>query len=349
MSTKEMNLPLTDIRLDGRTQPRVQLNHGIVRDYAEAYKARAKFPALIVFFDRRYYWLADGFHRWRAAQRAGLSKVPCEVHEGTSGDARWYSCSANRARGLRRTNGDKRKCVFAAFKHPSGAKLSDRRIADPCGVSHNFVSNLRKELSSDDSCPPETVGKDGKVRRRKPPKQRKTKTPKSIPPIDDDIDANDGDEIHDDDKYDAANITNDRGDDDHIDTTNGAEDPGNVTVADPSDAPVVASGTPGNFSADILTPDDDPIGGDDDDIDRSNGVEIEQLIDAFDTYVLLSPVARATAATAAPSSRRRLMSVICSDLTLSLRPFWEPPQRLPAARAAAWPARIRSVLTSFSY
>ncbi len=89
MSTQEVNLALKDIRLDGETQPRVQLNHRIVRDYAEAYEARAKFPALIVFFDRRYYWLADGFHRWHAAQHAGLSKVPCEGHEGTPGDARW--------------------------------------------------------------------------------------------------------------------------------------------------------------------------------------------------------------------------------------------------------------------
>jgi hypothetical protein len=274
MSTKEMNLPLTDIRLDGRTQPRVQLNHGIVRDYAEAYKARAKFPALIVFFDRRYYWLADGFHRWRAAQRAGLSKVPCEVHEGTSGDARWYSCSANRARGLRRTNGDKRKCVFAAFKHPSGAKLSDRRIADPCGVSHNFVSNLRKELSSDDSCPPETVGKDGKVRRRKPPKQRKTKTPKSIPPIDDDIDANNGDEIRDDDQQDATSIVN-GGNDDQNNANDVAEDLTNVTFDDALD----------NSSADTLTAPEDAIDETDDDIDRTNGIELEQVQDAYDQHV----------------------------------------------------------------
>jgi hypothetical protein len=283
---RQMTLALTNLRLDGDTQPRAKIDENVVNDYAEAYGKKEKLPPLTVFNDGTAYWLADGFHRVRGAKKVGRIKVQCEVYKGEQEDARWYSYSANQTHGLRRSNEDKRKCVFAALKHPRGKKMSDRLIADHCGVCNTFVGLLRRELSTVDSCPTETVGKDGKVRRRKPPKQRKTKTPKSIPPIDDDIDANDGDEIHDDDKYGAANITNDRGDDDHIDTTNGAEDPGNVTVADPSDAPVVASGTPGNFSADILTPDDDPIGGDDDDIDRSNGVAIEQLQDAFDAYVV---------------------------------------------------------------
>jgi hypothetical protein len=47
----------------------------------------------------------------------------------------------------RRSNEDKRKAVVAALQHPKGAKLSDRQIAEHCGVSSMFVGKCRDELS----------------------------------------------------------------------------------------------------------------------------------------------------------------------------------------------------------
>jgi hypothetical protein len=273
-SPRQMTLALTTLRRDGDTQPRAKIDENVVNDYAEAYGKKEKLPPLTVFYDGTAYWLADGFHRVRGAKEVGRIKVQCEVYKGGQEDARWYSYSANQTHGLRRSNADKRKSVSSALKHPFGKKLSDRLIADHCGVSHNLVSSIRNELSSDDSCPAETVGTDGKVRRRKPSKQRKTKTPKSIPPIDDDIDANNGAEIRDDDQQDATSIVN-GGNDDQNNANDGAEDLTNVTVDDALD----------NSSADTLTAPEDAIDETDDDIDRTNGIELEQVQDAYDQHV----------------------------------------------------------------
>jgi hypothetical protein len=88
------------------------------------------------------------------------------------------------------------------------------------------------------------------------------------------------------DHVEVVEAVDDYGDDDHVDTTNGDEDPGNVTVGDRSDAPVVVNGTPGNFSADIVTADDDTLGSEDDHVGRDNGVGLKQLQDAYEQHIV---------------------------------------------------------------
>ena len=137
---------LGSIRLDGSTQPRAEIDNALVREYAEYYAAGVKMPPLIVFFDGVDHWLADGFHRWHAARRADLKSVPCDVRKGTREDARWFSYSANKTHGLRRDNEDKARAVRAALKHPNGAKMSDRQIAEHVGVDPMTVGKYRKQL-----------------------------------------------------------------------------------------------------------------------------------------------------------------------------------------------------------
>jgi hypothetical protein len=137
-------LALDVIRRDGGTQPRVAIDHDIVREYADEIRAGAKFPPLVVFFDGTHYWLGDGFHRAAASIEAGMSAVECEVHTGTQQEAQWYSFSVNKTHGLRRSNADKQLAVRAALAHPNASGLSDRQIAEHCGVSHNMISEYRK-------------------------------------------------------------------------------------------------------------------------------------------------------------------------------------------------------------
>ena len=132
-----------NIRLDGGTQPRAALNVNAIEDYAKAMSAGAKFPPVAVFYDGEHYWLADGFHRIKAGCAAGLDVIDCEVHQGTVEDAQWYSFSANKANGLRRTNSDKQRAVKAALAHPRSGSLSNSEIARHCGVTTPMVGKWR--------------------------------------------------------------------------------------------------------------------------------------------------------------------------------------------------------------
>lgn len=138
-----MNLPITEIRTDGGTQPRAQLDMMVVAEYADEMQAGNRFPAVIVFYDGSDYWLADGYHRLWAARQTGLEAIDADVRQGTVDDARWFSYAANQSHGLRRSNEDKRRAVEAALQHPKAGGLSDNQIAHHCGVSQPFVSKLR--------------------------------------------------------------------------------------------------------------------------------------------------------------------------------------------------------------
>jgi transposase-like protein len=148
-----IELPVAQIRLDGGTQPRAALDFGAIDDYADAMTDGAKFPPLVVFYDGENYWLADGFHRVKAAWQASRETVAAEVRLGTLEDARWYSFSANRANGLRRTNEDKQRAVKAALLHPKSAGLSNRAIARHVGVDEGTVRNWREKLAADAEIP----------------------------------------------------------------------------------------------------------------------------------------------------------------------------------------------------
>ena len=75
------------IRIDGGTQSRVEINNEIVTEYAEAIKAVAEFPAVVVFNDGADSWLADGFHRFHAHNQAGKTSISADVRTGTARDA----------------------------------------------------------------------------------------------------------------------------------------------------------------------------------------------------------------------------------------------------------------------
>jgi transposase-like protein len=114
----------------------------------DAMKDGVRFPPITVFYDGTEYWLADGFHRTEAAFGAGLTEIACDVHQGTREDAQWYSFSANKTNGLRRTNEDKQRAVKAALAHSGGAGKSDSAIAKHVGVAVQTVCSWREKLQA---------------------------------------------------------------------------------------------------------------------------------------------------------------------------------------------------------
>ncbi len=142
-----MKIAINNLRLDGGTQPRAEVDPFVVDDYAEALHAGIEFPAITAFYDGSLYWLADGFHRVSAAKKAGNTEIEADVKQGTQRDAILFSVGANAAHGLRRTNADKRRAVQRLLTDEEWTKWSDREIARRCSVHHEMVGKLRKEFS----------------------------------------------------------------------------------------------------------------------------------------------------------------------------------------------------------
>lgn len=154
------SLLIRQIRRDGGTQARIGLHEATVIEYTELmrdhlwdFQSRQR-P--IVLFDGEAFWLADGFHRIEAAQRAGLSDYPVEVLRGSKRDAILRAAGANSQHGLRRTNADKRQAVELLLRDEEWRQWSDRKIADVCAVGNKFVGDVRRDLSVSGTQIPET-------------------------------------------------------------------------------------------------------------------------------------------------------------------------------------------------
>lgn len=137
---------LEKLRLDGGTQSRAVTDADTVMKYAYDMEHGQMFPPVVVFHDGSDHWLADGFQRVYAAQALEWDRILADIRQGTQRDAILYSCGANAAHGLPRTNEDKRRAVRKLLEDEEWAGWSDRKIADIASVSPDFVNRLRAEL-----------------------------------------------------------------------------------------------------------------------------------------------------------------------------------------------------------
>jgi hypothetical protein len=111
--------------------------------------------------------IVDGFHRLEATRRACRSRILAEIVDGTRVDALRAALSANSQHGARLTNADKRRKVTVALSDETIGKLSNRQIADLCGVSDRFVAEVGAQLRTVRSCAPDiqvSMGCDGNKR-----------------------------------------------------------------------------------------------------------------------------------------------------------------------------------------
>lgn len=171
------------IQQDGGTQSRAKINTYTVAEYAEKIKQGEELPPIVVFYDGSDYWLADGFHRYYATKKAGLSEINTEVINGTKRDAVLFSVGSNAEHGLPRTNADKHCAVNLLLKDDEWMKWSSREIARRCKVSKTLVSDIRATLSVTDSMKTkrtfthhktgkETTMKTGNIGQKKPAAER---------------------------------------------------------------------------------------------------------------------------------------------------------------------------------
>ncbi|CAA6679150.1 MULTISPECIES: chromosome partitioning protein ParB [unclassified Lentimonas] len=160
MQTQDLTLDNIDIY--GGTQTRVETNDDAISCYADEMACGAVFPPITVFYDGAKYWLADGFHRFLAAQRNEMPSIVAEVHEGSRTDALRHALGANATNGIYRSNADKRNAVEIALEE--WPNMSNSVIAELCRVSGDLVRRNRIAMEKMERIAPrETVtGKDGK-------------------------------------------------------------------------------------------------------------------------------------------------------------------------------------------
>ncbi len=132
------------------------------------------------------FYLTRGFHRVAALEKAGRSRVECEIKTGSFEDALLDAVQGDLGHGLRRSNKDKRRCVELVLS--IRADWSDKVIAEKASVSQDLVAEVRAELPEPEveskKTPPKPgyrLGRDGKWHPGTQP-TRKNKTEPSTEP-----------------------------------------------------------------------------------------------------------------------------------------------------------------------
>lgn len=150
---------LEDVAFDAGTQIRASISESVVADYAERMVDGTTFPPIVLFHDGSAYYLADGFHRFMAAQRNEFRDIDAEIHAGTKEDALWFALGANKANGQRLSEADKTHALRLAFQ--SWPDRSARSIAEQVGCSSTYASRIRDEVRTSLQPVSRVVGSDG--------------------------------------------------------------------------------------------------------------------------------------------------------------------------------------------
>jgi hypothetical protein len=148
-----MELMLTQIRLNGGTQSRDKMDKNTITEYAQLMMEGAVFPPIEVFYDKKDYWLVDGFHRYHACMNIKRKEIEVKVIEGTKQEAFEYSLGVNDKHGKPRSAEDKRKAVRKALENPKTSLLSNRDMAALCKVSHVFIIKYKAQLEKEKLSP----------------------------------------------------------------------------------------------------------------------------------------------------------------------------------------------------
>lgn len=167
---------------DPEIHARAGLDEATVKHYAELMREGTEFPALTVFDDGDKLWLADGFLRDAAAERAGLQVFPCEVKKGSRRDALLFSIKANARHGLKLSSKAKRRAVEQLLSDEEWSRWNDSEIARLAGVSHPLVTRMRQELRPESAGGKRLIRRGGQVYAARPTNRSTAPPAPATPP-----------------------------------------------------------------------------------------------------------------------------------------------------------------------
>ena len=192
---KVKQVKLSDITLDKTFRCRTGEKHTIIEEYAEVFTeyknakeadedVECPFPAVVVWEDDKkndgVQYLIAGFHRYKAAKKAGVEEIPTRKFTGSKEDALYFAIQDNRKHGLRMSFGDMKHAIANILKlYPN---KTPGTIAKATGYSKTYVYRVHDKLTESGELekPEKRVGGDGK---EYPVKRAGKQTPKPSPEV----------------------------------------------------------------------------------------------------------------------------------------------------------------------
>jgi hypothetical protein len=124
-----------------------QLDMEHVEHLASVLSDGGTLPALdVVALENGALAVVDGYHRFAAYVRAGLSTIPYRVVAHGADEVLYQSAAANKGNGRHRSAECKRKAIRTALSTAQGADAENTEIAKHCGVSVDLVRSVRAEV-----------------------------------------------------------------------------------------------------------------------------------------------------------------------------------------------------------
>ncbi|KKN09193.1 hypothetical protein LCGC14_1049210 [marine sediment metagenome] len=139
-----MKIKLADLKVDPTVNIRDRLDGDTVEKYESIFEI---LPPILVFRINGNYLLADGFHRYQAADNLGKLEIEAEVREGTLEDAQEANIRENAAHhGLSLKVAEQARAIDWFVEHRSD--WTDQQIAEAVGAPKSTVHNHRRALLS---------------------------------------------------------------------------------------------------------------------------------------------------------------------------------------------------------
>lgn len=135
------------ISIDAGTQQR-PLDEDVLSRYMALMADGVDFPPIEIVSDGVNFWVWDGFHRIECIRRRGCKDIQAYVYEGTLRDAIWFSFGANKEHGLPRQKGVAKEIIKQILTDKKWSKQSLSAIAKHVGVTREYVSKTKAELSA---------------------------------------------------------------------------------------------------------------------------------------------------------------------------------------------------------
>ncbi len=139
------------ITIDQAMQQRGGISDDTVAQYAEAMQAGDIFPPIEIVQDAEYFWVFDGSHRVKAAQKAGLKTILANIRQGKKRDAEYLSFAANSRHGLPRPRGSLVRILTKILTDIEWSQKPLREIARHVGCDEKYVRITKDKLVAD--CP----------------------------------------------------------------------------------------------------------------------------------------------------------------------------------------------------